>query len=89
MFCKIAGNDEFTAQLPVSGTLGQQFYVPPLSNVNLDNAHIIVTASEDSTVTVVKGDYDNLDIILMKGQHIERPFVDNKVRGQYVKKAFR
>lgn len=60
--------------------MGKQFYIPKLPG--LTEAKMYITSIEDSTVNIVKGNYDNLDILEYTGKelirHIEEQFVSDK-----------
>lgn len=80
VFCKASGGDnQFHVQMPSKDSLGNHFYIPPLKGINLTNATIKITATEDSTVDIIAGDYHNLDTLNMTGQQIFRAFVEDKV----------
>lgn len=61
--------------------MGRQFYIPKLSG--LTGAKLYITSIEDSTVNIVKGNYDNLDILEYRGKelirHIEEQFVSDTI----------
>jgi len=57
-------------------TAGKTFFIPSIANfqwVNPPKMYIIAT--EDNTPVTVKGDYDQLDLIVHKGDAINRDLV--------------
>lgn len=58
-------------------TMGKKFYIPKLRDLSGAKMHIMST--EDSTVKITKGDYDNLESHDLKGTHFTRDIEDDTV----------
>lgn len=78
VFCGL-GPNATGAQMPPKSTLGKLFFIPPIRGINMTNASISITASEDSTVHIIAGDYHNLDIYEWTGGHFRRSIVNDTV----------
>ena len=67
-------------QMPPKETLGTDFYIPKL-DLDLINAaaeiHVVVT--EDSTVLIISGDYDQMDPVDFTGDFYSRTVEPNTV----------
>ncbi|XP_045182188.2 uncharacterized protein LOC123540926 [Mercenaria mercenaria] len=56
-------------QLPPVETLGKQFYIPAIALTTLTaDATVVVLTTEDSTIVTIRGDYDQMDTIDLKGE---------------------
>ncbi|XP_053381806.1 uncharacterized protein LOC128549273 [Mercenaria mercenaria] len=64
IFC---GADDNRAQMPPRETLGKQHYIPPLNLDSTEKAEIRLVATEDSTIVIIRGNYDHLDTISLTG----------------------
>ena len=75
LFC---GTMRRFAQMPSIETLGTQYYIPPLQyDEDTETADIHLVAVEDSTVVVIRGNYDNLDTVELTGDVFTRTIVNN------------
>ncbi|XP_053382488.1 uncharacterized protein LOC128549565 [Mercenaria mercenaria] len=73
VFC---GADDNRAQMPPRETLGELHYIPPLAfDSAVEEAEIRLVATEDSTVVIIRGNYDNLDTVELTGNTFTRDVV--------------
>ncbi|KAL4229249.1 hypothetical protein ACF0H5_012289 [Mactra antiquata] len=73
VFCGKSGYESF-AQMPPRETLGIKHYIPPFKfdDIGITDAVVYVTAVEDSTIVVIKGDYHQLDSVTLTGDVYSR-----------------
>ena len=66
--------------MPPVETLGSHFYIPPLTGFNFTGAKIIMIATEDSTVNIVRGtDYDQVETFYFTGNITSRKLSEEVV----------
>ena len=62
-------------------TLGTRYYIPPLNYTFVGaTGSLVVTATEDSTVVNLFGDYDDLVLLEWEGDSYARNLTDQQVR---------
>jgi hypothetical protein len=70
VFC---GADDNLVQIPPLESLGTQYFIPEIPyNAGSETAEIRLVATEDSTVVIIRGNYDNLDTVEMTGNIFSR-----------------
>jgi len=60
-------------QMPPKETAGKRYFIPSITSyLWTSQPEIYVKATEDSTPVTIKGDYDQLDLVINKGDEIQR-----------------
>ena len=76
VFC---GSANQKVQIPPHDSLGTQYYIPSLDLPHNETAELLLVSTEDSTVVIIRGNYDNLDTIELTGNTHTREVVKNMV----------
>ncbi|KAL4217782.1 hypothetical protein ACF0H5_022520 [Mactra antiquata] len=64
--------------MPPRETLGHKHFIPPIQfDTSIQSAILYITATEDSTVVIVKGDYHQLDSTTLTGDSYSRVMESN------------
>lgn len=79
VFCWAPSNESWVQMAP-KDTHGSHFFIPSMDLAAMEaEGNIGISATVDSTVVTVRGDYDQIDITMWVGDTITRAFATNTV----------